>query len=376
VTSDATFITRLESEGTGPTLAVKDLIDVAGVPTTAGSYAVAERARPAESDAPLLAGARAAGARIVGKANLHELAFGAAGVNEHYGTPVNPFDATRVPGGSSSGSAVAVTSGEARIALGSDTGGSIRVPAAFCGIAGLKTTWGRVPLTGVWPLAPSLDTVGPMAADVGAVSEGMTLLEPSFRPAPHPARRLGRVRPDGVPVDPLIDGALDELLARCGLEVVEIAIPTWSDAYRAGVDLLVTEAVVANAALLEDPERAAKLSAAVRDRLASAARVDEGRRQAARVGRERFLAELAPLFAEVELLALPSVGFFPPPLDEAYQHNYTLLTMPVNLAGLPALSLPVATPGPFPASLQLVGPAGGEELLVATGLQIEAAAAR
>ena len=102
--------------------------------------------------------------------------------------------------------------------------------------------------------------------------------------------------------------------------------------------------------------------------------MDEGRRRAARGGRGRFLDDLAPAFAEVELLALPSVGFFPPPLEEAYEHNYTLLTMPVNLAGLPALSLPVPTGGPFPASVQLVGPAASEELLVATGLLLEAAA--
>ena len=127
-----------------------------------------------------MAGARAAGVAIVGKVNLHELAFGASGVNEYFGTPVNPLDPDRVPGGSSSGSAVAVADGEADIAYGSDTGGSIRVPAAFCGVTGLKTTHGRVSLEGVWPLAPSLDTVGPMARDVAGVAAGMALLEPGF----------------------------------------------------------------------------------------------------------------------------------------------------------------------------------------------------
>ncbi len=132
-------------------------------------------------------GARAANASIVGKVNLYELAFGASGVNEHYGTPVNPLDPALVPGGSSSGSAVAVAADEADVAYGSDTGGSIRIPAAFCGVTGLKTTHGRISLDGVWPLAPSLDTVGPMARDVAGVAAGMALLEPGFALDPAPA---------------------------------------------------------------------------------------------------------------------------------------------------------------------------------------------
>src|SRR6476469_9413736 len=134
----STFITRLDEGGAGPRLAVKDIIDVAGVPTTAGSRAVARTAEPALDDAACLAGARAADARIVGKANLHELAMLPIGTNPWFGIPVNPLDPALIPGGSSSGSAVAVATGEADIALGTDTGGSVRVPAAGCGIAGLK----------------------------------------------------------------------------------------------------------------------------------------------------------------------------------------------------------------------------------------------
>src|SRR5580658_6019632 len=152
-----TFITRFDTTGSGVRLAVKDLIDMEGVPTTAGSRAVAERAVPALTDAACLAGARAQGARIVGKVNLHELAFGATGKNPWFGTPTNPLDPRLVPGGSSSGSAVAVANGDADVAYGSDTGGSVRIPSACCGTAGLKTTWGRVSLDGVFPLAPSLD---------------------------------------------------------------------------------------------------------------------------------------------------------------------------------------------------------------------------
>jgi amidase len=181
-----TFITRLRDRGPGVAVAVKDLIDMVGVPTTAGCRALADRGRPAAADARCLAEIRrreAAGdLHIVGKTNLHELAYGVTGINPWFGTPTNPLDAGLVPGGSSSGSAVAVAVGDAAVALGSDTGGSVRIPAACCGVAGLKTTWGRVPLTGVWPLAPSLDTIGPMARDVAGLELGMALLEPGRRP--------------------------------------------------------------------------------------------------------------------------------------------------------------------------------------------------
>src|SRR5207302_10554380 len=143
-----------DSHGAGSRLAVKDIIDVAGVPTTCGSKAVADAASPASVDAACLAGSRAAGARIVGKANLHELAMLPIGTNPWFGSPVNPLDPDLIPGGSSSGSAVAVAAGEADVAIGSDTGGSVRVPSACCRTAGLKTTHGRVSLDGVWPLAP------------------------------------------------------------------------------------------------------------------------------------------------------------------------------------------------------------------------------
>src|ERR1019366_3422757 len=156
---------------------------------------------PADRDAAWMAGARAAGAPIVGKTNLHELAFGASGVNDWFGTPDNPLDPRLVPGGSSSGSAVAVADGEADVARGSDTDGSMGVPAAFCGIVGLKTTKGRVLLAGVWPLAPSLDTSAPRPArDVAGATAGMALLEPAFRVSHEPAVRVGRLRPADVDV--------------------------------------------------------------------------------------------------------------------------------------------------------------------------------
>src|SRR5689334_21868460 len=206
----STWITRLDGRGDGPRLAVKDAIDIEGSPTTAGSRAVADRAEPAATDARVVATARAQGARIVGKANLTEFCLAADGVNPWFGTPVNPLDPARVPGGSSSGSAVAVATGEADVAFGTDTAGSVRIPAACCGIAGLKTTWGRVPLDGVYPLASSMDTVGPLGANVAAVELGMRLIDPGFAGASAEAPgRVGRIRPaPDLGVDPATDAEI------------------------------------------------------------------------------------------------------------------------------------------------------------------------
>ena len=243
-----TFVTRFDTSGPGVRLAVKDLIDMEGVPTTAGCRAVADQAVAAGADAACLAGARAAGARIVGRTNLHELALGVTGVNPWFGTPVNPLDPTRVPGGSSSGSAVAVANGDADVAYGSDTGGSVRIPSACCGTAGLKTTWGRIPLDGVWPLSPSFDTIGPMARDVGGLEVGMALLEPGFAVAAAAPWRVGRVR---VEADPIIDEAVDRALAATGWDVTDIILAEWESVSVTGGLLLVAEAWTTNRALAE-----------------------------------------------------------------------------------------------------------------------------
>lgn len=369
-----TFITRLPSAKSGIRLAVKDLIDIAGVPTTAGSQAVAAAAVPAERDAPCMAGARAAGVTIVGKTNLHELAFGASGVNEYFGTPVNPLDHDRVPGGSSSGSAVAVAAREADIAYGSDTGGSIRIPAAFCGIAGLKTTHGRVSLEGVWPLAPSLDTVGPMARDVVGVVAGMALLEPGFTVDAAPAARVGRIRPAGIDVDPVIDAAVDAALAQSEMKVTETELGGWLAAREACGVILGAEAAESNSMLLGDEARRALLGADVRARLADGAATTAAEFAAARSVRPTWGGALTAALSTVDLLVLPTVPFFPPLLAEAASRHYTSLTNPVNLAGFPALALPVPSAAQLPASLQLIGPPGSEALLLATGELIERAA--
>ena len=371
----STFITRLDAGGDGLRLAVKDLIDIQGVPTTAGSQVVAERAIPAMADALCLAGARAAGAVIVGKTNLNELAYGASGLNEHFGTPVNPLDPDLLPGGSSSGSAVAVGAGDADVAYGSDTGGSIRVPAAYCGVAGLKTTHGRVPLGGVWPLVPSLDTVGPMARDIAGLVAGMALLEPGFAAAAGPAVALGRLRVTGEAAEPAIEAALDEALARSEIGVIELELGGWADALDAVYTIMGQEAIESDGLLLSDPVSRAGLGPAVRQRLALAAEVTLEGAERAREFQQDWKALFERLFQAAQLLVLPSVPFFPPPVSAGGKEAHTRLTAPVNLAGLPALALPVPAPGSgLPASLQLIGPPGSEELILATGAVLEAAA--
>jgi amidase len=370
----ATFITRLDTSGGGLRLAVKDLIDIQGVPTTAGSRAVADQAQPAGADAACMAGARAAGAVIVGKTNLNELAYGASGINEHFGTPVNPLDPDLLPGGSSSGSAVAVAAGDADVAYGSDTGGSIRVPAAYCGIAGLKTTHGRVPLGGVWPLSPSLDTVGPMATDVAGLVTGMALLEPGFAVADGPAASIGRLRPAEVAADPLIDAAIDKALARCEIGVTELELDGWQDALNATYAIMDVEVITCNGRLMDDPVRRARLGAQVRARLADAAEVTSAQAEFAREVQRAWRATFDRLFRAAHVLVMPSVPVFPFPVAGGGKGPHTRATAPINLAGLPALSLPVPADHRLPASLQLIGPAGSEELLLATAAVIEAAA--
>ena len=363
-----TFITRLDASGAGPRLAVKDLIDVEGVPTTAGCRAVADEAKPAEADAPCLAGARAAGARIVGKANLHELAFGATGVNPWFGTAENPLDAALVPGGSSSGSAVAVATGEADVAYGSDTGGSVRIPSACCGTTGLKTTHGRISLEGVWPFAPSLDTVGPMARDVAGVVIGMELLEPGFTVATSAPTTIGRYRL--ADTDPEIDAAIDRALAEADVDVVDIELPGWTVAFANNGVILLAEAFQADGHLLE---RSQHLSEQVAVRIELGRSMTAENVEQAETGRRAWQEELAQAFRRVQLIALPTMSTFPIPIEGANEFDLTTATGPANLAGTPALSLPVPTGGRLPASLQLMGPHNSEDLLLAAGQLIEAA---
>jgi amidase len=384
---DPVFIHRLPCSGDGIRVAVKDLIDLQGTPTTAGCAAVARDAPIAAQDAVCIANLRAAerrgDVRIVGKTNLHELAFGADGINAAFGTPTNPVDPLRIPGGSSSGSAVAVASDLADIAFGSDTGGSIRIPAACCAIVGLKTTWNRIPTTGVWPLAPFLDTVGPMARNIDDVVTGMELLEPGFAKSYHETpqtRTIGRVRVPGVPVDPLIDEAIDRALLACGVAVLDITIPFWNEVYEAAIVVLLAEAWTGNRSLLEPTNLGVSEVTEARLRLGEHISVDQ--LDTARSWRDKTKSNLSELFRRFDVIALPTLTEFPPLLSKASNAPLTALTRFANLTGLPALALPVpvstrrgetSMPTSMPTSLQIIGPMNGEAGVLRAGSLVERA---
>jgi amidase len=356
------------NRGGGLRVAVKDAIDIAGVVTTAGCPAVRDTATPASADAACLAGVRA-GAIIAGKTTLTELCLDPTGVNEAFGTPVNPLAPDRIPGGSSSGSAVVVAGHEADLALGTDTGGSVRVPAACCGIAGLKTTRGRVPTAGVWPLAPSLDTVGPLARDVSGIVAAMRLLEPGWRCDRTSARVVGRLRVEGV--DPAVEGAVDAALALAGLTTHDVRLAGWDGSFGTFRTILLSEFWRAHRTLLDADGLGHRADAA----LHKGREIDTGRLRQALAARGAWQEEVARAMAGVDLLALPTLVAPPPLLAKAGSFPAVALTAPFNLAGVPALAMPVPAPGlPVPASLQLVGPPGAEDLLCATGLAIEATA--
>ncbi|MDQ6840375.1 MAG: amidase [Actinomycetota bacterium] len=416
---DPTWIVRLDEGVSGLAVGIKDLIDVAGVPTTAGCRAVARRARPADADAACMGGLRAAmaegRARLVGKTNLHELADGITGINEWAGTPINPLDPGSVPGGSSSGSAVAVAVGDADITYGSDTAGSVRIPAACCGVFGLKTTWGRIPLDGVWPLAPSLDTVGPLARDMVGIVAGMDLLEPGFAASMAGAKEgataeavkvprsrdgggimlatVGRLRLDhiGLEADPSVDAAVDRALADTGLAVRDVRPLGWTEAARAGLTVIGAEALAAHATLvLDHPD---EIGDDIVAHFAHAARAGHQRLRDARSTLARWCREVDSLWgaspggaspgddslwrdcgSELAVLALPTIGVAAPRIGPGAAGAIGVAwTLPISVAGLPALALPLPLAGTsLMASLQLVGRRGSEATLCTLASQIEA----
>ncbi|MEI8127556.1 MAG: amidase [Actinomycetota bacterium] len=372
----STFITPMSGVGSGPRLAVKDLIDVLDTPTTAGCKAVANHAQLATKDAACMAGARAADARIVGKTNLTELAATGVGTNPWFGTPINPIDPDRIPGGSSSGSAVAVGSDEADVAYGSDTGGSVRIPAACCGVAGLKTTFGRIPLEGVWPLGRTLDTIGPIGHDLAGVELGMQLLEPGFTRATTAATIVGRIVTQA---DPVVNAAVDAALVAAGFEVISIDPSEIEALGNAFVTLYFAELWDADHHLAEtDPDG---LSAEVLEMITLGSAFAP-LHAAARAEADRLTASFCRIFERVQLLALPTISILPPRLDDPLMGTAHLnlalaaFTPLANVTGLPALSLPIPVAGGgFPSSLQLIGPHHREDLLITTGDYVQRAVA-
>jgi amidase len=237
----------------------------------------------------------------------------------------------------------------------------------------LKTTWGRIPTSGVWPLAPSFDTVGPMARDVAGLVTGMELLEPGFTPDDVGDGRDLSVARLPIEADPAISAAIDRALRLSGWRCAELTVPGWDDALVQMGFLLVVEAWRSDRALVqEDPEG---IGEDVRARLELGSAFDDATVRAAWEAQREWQATLERVFTRVDFLVTPTLTIFPPPLEDGDELLVSRCTLPVNLAGVPALSVPVPTTGPLPASLQLIGPAGSEERLLAAGTLLEGAVA-
>src|SRR5690349_4590732 len=237
------FISVSDESGSGVVVAVKDLVDVEGMVTTAGGIILPEV--PAAADAPVIRRIREAGCVIVGKANLHEFAYGVTSVNPHYGTVRNPHDPDRVAGGSSGGSAVAVATGMCDWAVGSDTGGSIRVPASFCGVVGFKPTVGTLDTEGVIPLSRTLDTLGPLAPDVATAARALEAMSDLRDLVPERQRPLGELRlatPRGWAGQLALDQTTSEAWGRVAAELPEIDFPERGRLHEAGITILLVEA--------------------------------------------------------------------------------------------------------------------------------------
>lgn len=367
----------------GILIAVKDLIDVKGEITTAGSRHLKEHASPATKDAKCLEIIRRRGVAIVGKTNLSEFAVGVSGSNDYFGTPVNPIEGDRIPGGSSSGSAVAVALGLADVALGTDTAGSIRVPAACCGVSGLKTTFGLISLEGVYPCSPDhLDTIGPLAADVEGLVEGMDLLQDGFRSRyaeavlakPDCASiRIGRLY---VPeTDPAIDASIDAMLLAKGFKVVDLDnafLEAWKKAQHQG------NIVAASGAWFTNKHHRHQVHVSVRAKAAILLGEfeHEGIFKKALSGKAAWQRVLEETLKDVDAIALPVLRTVPPKipkLEEVAIFEARVLaiqnTVAVNFAGNPALAVPVKFAGAdFPVtSVQFIGKHFGEAELLNIG---------
>ncbi len=372
----------------GVPVALKDLCDVEGTVTTAGAKALGDR--PAESDCELAVRLRAAGAVIIGKTNLHEFAYGGTGVNPHFGTPPNPWRMDRIPGGSSSGSAVAVATGMAPAAIGSDTGGSIRLPAAHCGITGLKPTFGRVSRRGVFPLSMTLDNVGPMtrsALDCALMLEAIAGYDPGDRySVDRPSERFSAGidigisgRRIGVPSNYFFEDLEPEahasitralgVLSDLGAVLVDIEIPWAEEAFE--INIAGVEAAWVHRDRLADPDVRARIGEDTVSRLEIGNQFSAGEFHGFLNRRQEIAALAAALMEEVDLIATPSApgvaGRIEGVQTLAYRPNLKF-TGVFNQTWQPSLSIPCGFGAEgLPLGLMLTGAWWNERLVLRAG---------
>jgi aspartyl-tRNA(Asn)/glutamyl-tRNA(Gln) amidotransferase subunit A len=364
------FITRLDSSGSRR-CGVKDLFDTAGIRTTYGSRIYADHVP--ERDAEAWVRLRDAGWTMAGKTNLHEFAYGSSSANPWYGPVRNPQDPERVAGGSSGGSAAGIVTGEFELGLGTDTGGSIRIPAAMCGVVGFKPSFGAVPIDGCFPLMPSLDHVGPIAADVATCADAFATL--AARPA------AARVPADGVTVgvatdlghvEPAVRGAFDQSVGRlreAAVRVVDLDLPAMPDGL---LHLRLVAATFTHRHMFPsrraeyDPNVARKLDRGLEplSHLAALGFAEEG---------ETWERACREAIRPVDLVAMPTIPV-PPPLisSDEYEARGQVLrhTVPFNHLGWPVITVPCGRDGVgTPVGMQLAGL--DDDLVLGAALALE-----
>ena len=349
----------------GRVAAVKDLFDTRGIRTTYGSIVFAEHVP--ERTAGAVSRLAEAGWETRGKANLHEFAYGITSQNPHYGAVPNPVAPELTAGGSSGGSAAAVAAGEAGLGLGTDTGGSIRIPAACCGVTGFKPSHGVVGMDGCFPLAPSFDHAGPIGSDVAACAEAMRVLAGIEADPPAALGRLelgvawlGRAEPPVRERIASVAATLDRV------RPVELPLPT-------GV-FPAFQAEIAEVHRDLYPEHRERYGPNVRTKIAQAFELTEAEISAARRAREGFRRDLAAAFDGVDLVIAPTMPILPPHAGSEeleVRARMTELTFPLNAAGAPAIAMPCGWEEGAPVSLQLIGPPGSDALVLGAAALLE-----
>ena len=372
----------------GTIVSIKDLFDVAGEPTRAGSKILSD-APPALADAPIVTRLREAGAVIVAKTGMSEFAFTGVGANPHYGTPGNPADRTRVPGGSSYGAAIAVADGMCEISIGTDTGGSCRIPAALCGIVGFKPTKSRIPTEGAYPLSPTLDSVGPLARTVAecALADAVLAGEEPWQIEGPPLRGLRIGIPQGLPLEEL-DETVEarftdalEGLRRAGVRLSEERFDLFDDMARVySVSTIPTaEAYLAHRTMLAD--RGDEYDPFVRVRIEMGSKVSEAGLAEMLRQRGELVRKMDARLADLDALVLPTTPIVAPtmadvaPVEGFVKANRLLLrnTALANFFDLCAISLPLRREGDLPTGLMLFGRRGTDRRLfeIASGIELQ-----
>jgi aspartyl-tRNA(Asn)/glutamyl-tRNA(Gln) amidotransferase subunit A len=388
--ADAADARRRAGKTVGPLdgviVSIKDLFDVAGEPTRAGSKVLAA-APPATSDAVVVNRLRAAGAVIVAKTNMTEFAYSGLGANPHYGTPANPADRSRIPGGSSSGAGVAAADGFCEVSIGTDTGGSTRIPAAFCGVVGFKPSQQRIPTTGAFPLSQTMDSIGPLATTVEACAQADAVLaaEPPWKLKPASLRGLKVGIPQGLPlrdldatVAPRFNDALARL-TRAGVRLSDEAFRQFDDMVRAnaGGSIITYEAYAIHRDLLAaheadyDPQVGRRIEAG--GRMAAA---DYARKLAERAA---LVKSMDQRLSDLDVLALPTTPIVAPTMAEIETNegwgvkNGQCLrnTSMINFFDLCAISLPMPHAGGLHTGLMLVARNGQDHRLFEIAAAVE-----